>query len=594
MLRSPLSSPLRSPLSSPLAARRGGGAAYNPVAVFGSDLVTWYGNSVDGLWRDQAAGGPVTLYQDNLGTTPITALEQTVGLILDKSRGLELGPELVTNGDFGSGAVGWTLGANWAISGGVATLTSGEGTADSLALSSFDGGPLGRAHIVSIDVVSATGPITLSMSRAGSSAVFGAGSGTRQQIRFTTITGPGGFAISMAAGGSCVIDNISVRELPGHHLSQATAAARGRLSARYNTVNQTENLAHADWFREGGIDVVGQTITVLPGSTIARVVRQQGRLGTALGLHTATIEFSVVGHCRVVVGLTSQFVNAYVGTAIDSVSGEVVNTVNPNCTHINTSVENLGGGRFRVAVTGVRADASAQAWGAGLWIAGPTQNATYPQQAWDSAGEVTVTVHGIDCRLADYPASWPQYQRVTSASDYDTAGFPARLVMDGVDDRWVTGALSLGATLELTCIAAAQVRGTSGTHRIWSSGTTAEFSMYAPRGSSRVFLHGSNGYAETQSSVYGAPYTGIFTGLTKRDVLRNTLRVNGEQVAELVLGAVAGGHTDFALGVGGATNGAECLNGDIFSLPMIVKRLATPEEITAAEKAFGKAIGVLQ
>ena len=41
-----------------------------------------------------------TMYQDAAGTTPVTAVEQPVGLMLDKSRGMMLGPELVSNGTF--------------------------------------------------------------------------------------------------------------------------------------------------------------------------------------------------------------------------------------------------------------------------------------------------------------------------------------------------------------------------------------------------------------------------------------------------------------------------------------------------------------
>ena len=49
------------------------------------------------------------MFQDRAGTTPVTADGQTVGLILDKSKGLVLGSELVTNGDFCTDCNGTTL-----------------------------------------------------------------------------------------------------------------------------------------------------------------------------------------------------------------------------------------------------------------------------------------------------------------------------------------------------------------------------------------------------------------------------------------------------------------------------------------------------
>lgn len=66
-----------------------------------------------------------TLFQDSAGTTPVTAVEQPVGLVLDKSQGLVLGPELLVNGDFSDGVAGW-IATNCMLEskpGGVARLT---------------------------------------------------------------------------------------------------------------------------------------------------------------------------------------------------------------------------------------------------------------------------------------------------------------------------------------------------------------------------------------------------------------------------------------------------------------------------------------
>lgn len=63
------------------------------------------GGLIGGAWFDPSDLS--TLYQDGAGTTPVTAVEQPVGLMLDKSRGMMLGPELISNGTFDSGIAGW-------------------------------------------------------------------------------------------------------------------------------------------------------------------------------------------------------------------------------------------------------------------------------------------------------------------------------------------------------------------------------------------------------------------------------------------------------------------------------------------------------
>lgn len=66
-----------------------------------------------------------TLYQDAAGTIPVTSTGQPVGLILDKSKGLVLGPELVTNGDFSNGTTGWSAtSASLAVVNNTCTVTA--------------------------------------------------------------------------------------------------------------------------------------------------------------------------------------------------------------------------------------------------------------------------------------------------------------------------------------------------------------------------------------------------------------------------------------------------------------------------------------
>ena len=78
------------------------GAAADPDAV----IKALFANSEQGAWY--APRDLTTMFQDRAGTTLVTADGQAVGMILDKSKGLVLGSELVTNGTFDSNVAGWT------------------------------------------------------------------------------------------------------------------------------------------------------------------------------------------------------------------------------------------------------------------------------------------------------------------------------------------------------------------------------------------------------------------------------------------------------------------------------------------------------
>ena len=61
--------------TSATSAAAGPVVAYNPIALFQ--------NSEQGAWYDPS--DITTLYQDSAGTTPVTAVEQPVGKMLDRS-----------------------------------------------------------------------------------------------------------------------------------------------------------------------------------------------------------------------------------------------------------------------------------------------------------------------------------------------------------------------------------------------------------------------------------------------------------------------------------------------------------------------------
>lgn len=186
-----------------------------------------------GVWHDPSDLS--TLFQDSAGTTPVTAVEQPVGLMLDKRLGLVQGSELVANGDFSNGTTGWmqVLGSIAVVAG---LLRVSRPSVDVLGRASTPISCIpGRLYRVQLDRYKGTSTTSGLAIAITATSVSGAiyTSSVTVDGRFTFYffatqsthwlfleSGPG------AAGIYSEFDNISVRELPGNHAFQSTATAR--------------------------------------------------------------------------------------------------------------------------------------------------------------------------------------------------------------------------------------------------------------------------------------------------------------------------------------------------------------------------------
>ena len=332
-----------------------------------------------------------TMYQDAAGTLPVYRpgtglIDQPVGLMLDKSQGLELGPELwdgqleIYNG------TGLQVGAY--------NQSTGELSVTSVGVVNYNprflGPVLKNKQFYQVSVrfsgnTSKLNGIFLTKERVSTLFAYGGIAGATIVANGNEYTYIGGSfstyvtdtpQFSIAVDGSSVwdglfIEEISIREIKGYHAYQTTTLARPTLSGRYNLLTATETLSTQSVATEAA----------------DYTLRFEG---------TGTITFS--------------------GTAT------------------------------------------------GTYTAG-THTITC------TAGSLTLTVAGsvkrADLRRA--VTSWqalPSYQRVDSATTYDTADFPLYLRSDKVDDQFaltipaggVAGSLLVsgadGATIEDVALAA--------------------------------------------------------------------------------------------------------------------------------------------
>ena len=194
-----------------------GDVDWTPSSIF-------YGGQ-PGVWYDPS--DLTTIFQDNAGVTPVTAPGQTVGLMLDKSQGLVLGTERLTNGNFSDGATGWTVTGSNATH--IATFSGGtlryqsDTTTPILNVAQAGALVIGKTYLVTV-VTSAYTSGSLKSDDFGSAVVLSNGLGTRT-LRVTASTTNFTF-LRNTANVDITIDSISVKEIAGNHATQATLAQR--------------------------------------------------------------------------------------------------------------------------------------------------------------------------------------------------------------------------------------------------------------------------------------------------------------------------------------------------------------------------------
>lgn len=225
---------------------------------------------VRGLWRAGEQGvwydpsDLTTLFQDVGGSTPVTAVGQPVGLMLDKrygpTRGSEQAPADISAG-WSSADARWTYAAgsvSWAGGGGT-NLT----TARLLLPVSFAGKFVELSYTVTgFSGTSNGGPDSgvLSSGPGGTGTLIDTRFSASGTYRFMGYWRGGGSVDGRSIGilgrgtNSFTISNLSVREVPGNHASQGTATSRptygidgaGRPKINFDGVDDWMQVASCD------------------------------------------------------------------------------------------------------------------------------------------------------------------------------------------------------------------------------------------------------------------------------------------------------------------------------------------------------------
>jgi len=248
----------------------------------------------------------------------------------------------------------------------------------------------------------------------------------------------------------------------GNHATQPTAGSRPLFSARKNLLTKTEDLTVAPW-SAAGATVTNTVISTPLGTVTAARLVSTSAASDVLVSQVASAP-GKVGSCSVMVqrdnndwiALSNNSWFAYFNTAtgtIGSVGGGTLTATSYGSNTYLLKWENQGAGdygtlRLRVASADGVATGNAIGQGAYFW---------FPQSEF---GPIAT-----------------QYQRVNTAIDYDTIGFPAFAQFDAVDDALLFPAITFGGAFN-TFVAGKVTGGTQGVH-LWRTadvnGTWAKY-----------------------------------------------------------------------------------------------------------------------
>lgn len=205
-----------------------------------------FANGEQGFYQDPY--DPSTMYQDAAGTVPVTGVGQPVGLILDKSKGLMFGPELMSGGNFEAGLIG----SKWDGFGSVSswelnTISPISGTQDGklIITTSAGGRPgltflnntkvVGELYELSFDYKVTSGLVKiLAVSNGASTLVVGSNLSSFGKFKARYIALGNSDADIIYFGdsvGTIQIDNLSVKRVLGNHAYQSKSSMRPLLVA---------------------------------------------------------------------------------------------------------------------------------------------------------------------------------------------------------------------------------------------------------------------------------------------------------------------------------------------------------------------------
>jgi hypothetical protein len=527
-----------------------------------------------------AVGPSISAYQENTGITPVTAPGQgaadcVIGFLVDKrlggrnALGAELAPATV---NFENAF--WT--ASSATPTGNSFTTAGAG-----GMSTTASLVVAAKYYEVVMTLANSSTVSLRTSGAGADLVTFAAAASREVRAIINAAGTA-FYIRNAAAGTTTVTALSVRELPGNHATQATTASKPVLTARYNQFVSSEDVSTASWTKTE-CTASGNTLTGSVNTGIQRRIQQVVTTGTAPSKITFRLKMG-----------TQRYVQLYaINDGTPCINFDLQTGTLATIGGSGGAITDAGNGYYDCSLTWTGSGGTV-ALGYLVFV----DSLAAARGATHSTASTTLLFARADLRTsADAALSIPAYQRVTDASNYDTAGFPCRIKFDGVDDSLATSSVDFTGTDKMTVVAGIQKLSdaTSGVVLELSADSGANagsLGLLAPFLPTTGYGFRSRGTvaAIANAGPFAAPATNVVTGVADIAADICTTRVNG---AATTVGTDqgTGNFGNYAINLGRRNNTNLPLNAYLTRL-IICGATRSDSQIVKAERSTALKMGL--
>ena len=547
-----------------LSARR----VFSPASLFAA--------GEPGAWYDPSDFS--TLFQDSVGTTPVTAVAQSVGLMLDKSKGgRQALPITGWAKNSGDGVV--------TVSGGTITITGATTTTRvDIAAPGWAVGDYGDITINGT-VGSAVSPSVFV--GGGSPYVIVSGPKTYQNL----ITSSNLLRVQISSG-SATFDVTSRGYVPGNHAFQSTAGQRPTLgrnptTGRLNLLTFTEQFDNAAWVKS--TITVTSNATVAPDGTTTADLLTQGGGGTA---HSVTQTFTGTAAAYTfttyvkkgtrrfaVLALTPSAAPNIADYAWFDLDTGTRGSMGANLT--SSSITSDGSGWFRVSVTKTLTAVSQFT----LITHSDADNSL------SSSAAGTTFVWGAQLNLGTTATA---YQRVVSSFDVTQAGVADLYYVnfDGTDDGMLTNTITPGIDKAQAFAGLRKFVDTGGviaelsTTVDTNAGSLVHASGNVVGGFYGALSRGSAASSGTQAATtiaFLAPDTAVLTALHDIPGDSTIGRRNGVQFGNATGDKGTGNFLAYPLYLGRRGGASVPFNGNMYSMIVRFGANLTADQIAATE-----------